>query len=132
MKQCPPSSFIPSNPVNKPLRASENQHRLFRHIGNQGASVLGHSLPETLVAMTSPPKVFCCQFHCMAHGCGNFGSGMTPEGIELRCRICQASCTLVITKLCFVLIRVTCRLLCSGAISSLFRPAKEVSGTLSN
>lgn len=121
--------FYLSNPVNKPLRASENQHRLSRYIGNQGASVLGHPLLETLAAMTSPFKVFCCQFHCMAHGCGNFGSGMTPEGIELRCRICQASCTFVATKLRFVSTKVTCRLLPHRSDFSLFRLAKKVQET---
>lgn len=46
------------------------------------------------------------------------------EYIDLRCRSCQASCTFVITKLRFVLPKVTCRLLRIGAIISLFRPAK--------
>ncbi|MBS5636363.1 MAG: hypothetical protein KHX00_00350 [Bacteroides sp.] len=54
--------FYSSNPVNKPLRASENQHRLSRHIGNQGASVLGHPLLETLAAMTSHPKYSVANF----------------------------------------------------------------------
>ena len=63
---------------------------------------------------------------------GNFGVIKNPGDRDLRCRICQASCTLVITKRCFVLPRVTCRLLRIGAILSLFRLAKRCPGNLNN
>ena len=57
------------------------------------------------------------------------GCEKTREDIELRCRICQASCTFVATKLRFVSTKVTCRLLPHRSDFSLFRLAKKVQET---
>ena len=65
-----------------------------------------------------------CGFCCKTFRIGIFEVKMRWGYINLRFRICQASCTFVITKLRFVVTKVTCRLLRIGAISSLFRPAK--------
>ncbi|EDO11778.1 hypothetical protein BACOVA_02272 [Bacteroides ovatus ATCC 8483] len=53
----------------------------------------------------------CCPFLCNTFPYDNFGAKSVREHIGLRCRFCQASCTFVITKLRFVLPKVTCRLL---------------------
>lgn len=65
-----------------------------------------------------------CEFRFKAFLIVIFEVKIYWEYINLRYRTCQASCTFVITKLRFVVTKVTCRLLRIGAISSLFRPAK--------
>ena len=48
----------------------------------------------------------------------------TRDDIALRCRIFQASCTFVATKLRLFPQKETCRMPCTGAAPPLFRPAK--------
>lgn len=105
--------------------------KLFYYITNVSKSHKLRVLVSSVYRMPSF-KQKCCAFPCKAFFSGNFGVIKNPGDRDLRCRICQASCTLVITKRCFVLPRVTCRLLRIGAILSLFRLAKRCPGNLNN
>ena len=70
---------------------------------------------QHMVSRNMPPK------NCVAD---------FPEGIVLLCRVFQASCTFVATKLRFVLTKVTCRMLAHRSGWPLFRMAKEGPGNL--
>lgn len=69
---------------------------------NKPSYILAYRVKVTLVREYRLQK-FCCAFLSGRSFSGNFVVKRTLEDIELRCRICQASCTFVITKLRFVL-----------------------------
>lgn len=100
-----------------------SRDRYFRYPNNW--SFLNYGSLHSPVYGMPVVKQKCCAFPCKAFFCVNFGVKKDPGDRDLRCRICQASCTFVITKLRFVLKRWLADCCRIGAILSLFRPAKE-------
>ena len=76
-----------------------------------------------------PPKNCVVDFGLQQLSPVNLGV-IFPEGIVLLCRVFQASCTFVATKLRFVLTKVTCRMLAHRSGWPLFRMAKDGLGNL--
>ena len=80
---------------------------------------------QHMVSRNMPPKNCVVDFGLQRQSPVNLGVIIIPG-----CRVFQASCTFVATKLRFVLTKVTCRMLAHRSGWPLFRMAKDGPGNL--